>query len=153
MRQRARHHRLGGGEELARGGVLGSELQKGDAAVHEGGGVVGKGPSGPRADVRIADRVQPGEHRCDQTASATGLVFRAPTSGRFYGRPSPDKAPFVSIGDELAPGTTICLLEVMKTFNRVTYGGSGLPERAKVREILVVEGADVTAGEPLLTLE
>ena len=89
----------------------------------------------------------------DQAASATGLVFRAPTSGRFYGRPSPDKAPFVSIGDELALGTTICLLEVMKTFNRVTYGGSGLPERAKVREILVAEGADVTAGEPLLTLE
>lgn len=89
----------------------------------------------------------------DQAASATGLVFRAPTSGRFYGRPSPDKAPFVTVGDELALGATICLLEVMKTFNRVTYGGSGLPERAKVREILVAEGADVTAGEPLLTLE
>ncbi len=89
----------------------------------------------------------------DQATSATGLVFRAPTSGRFYGRPSPDKAPFVSVGDELARGATICLLEVMKTFNRVTYGGSGLPERAKVREILVAEGADVTAGEPLLTLE
>ena len=89
----------------------------------------------------------------DPTASATGLVFRAPTSGRFYGRPSPDKAAFVSVGDELGPGATICLLEVMKTFNRVTYGGAGLPERAIVREILVAEGADVTAGEALLALE
>ncbi len=89
----------------------------------------------------------------DPAASATGLVFRAPTSGRFYGRPSPDKAPFVTVGAELTLGTTICLLEVMKTFNRVTYGGHGLPERAKVRELLVTEGADVTAGEPLLTLE
>jgi acetyl-CoA carboxylase biotin carboxyl carrier protein len=85
--------------------------------------------------------------------STVGLVFRAPTSGRFYGRSSPDKPPFVSVGDELAPGATICLLEVMKTFHRVTYGGAGLPERAKIREILVADGADVTAGDALLALE
>ena len=87
------------------------------------------------------------------TQDASALVFRAPTSGRFYGRPSPDKPAFVSIGDELAQGATICLLEVMKTFHRVTYGGAGLPERAKVRAILVADGADVTHGEPLLALE
>ena len=64
--------------------------------------------------------------------ATTGLVFRAPTSGRFYSRSTPGKPPFVSVGDELGPGATVCLLEVMKTFNRVTYGGPGLPERAKV---------------------
>lgn len=83
----------------------------------------------------------------------SGLVFRAPTSGRFYGRSSPDKPPFVAVGDELAPGATVCLLEVMKTFHRVTYGGPNLPERARVRELLVADGADVTAGDPLLALE
>ena len=41
----------------------------------------------------------------------------------------------------------------MKTFHRVTYGGPGLPERARVRAILIADGADVTAGEPLLALE
>lgn len=85
--------------------------------------------------------------------TAGGLVFRAPTSGRFYGRPSPDKPAFVSAGGELAPGATICLLEVMKTFHRVTYGGAGLPERAKVREVLVADGDDVNAGDPLLALD
>ena len=83
----------------------------------------------------------------------TGLVFRAPTSGRFYSRSAPGKPAFVNVGDELGPNATVCLLEVMKTFNRVTYGGPGLPERAKVREILVADGADVTAGNPLLALE
>jgi acetyl-CoA carboxylase biotin carboxyl carrier protein len=78
-----------------------------------------------------------------------GLVFRAPTSGRFYGRPAPGKPAFVTAGAELATGTTICLLEVMKTFNRVTYSGV----RVRVREVLVAEGADVNAGEPLLALE
>jgi acetyl-CoA carboxylase biotin carboxyl carrier protein len=78
-----------------------------------------------------------------------GLVFRAPTSGRFYGRPSPDKPAFITAGAELATGTTICLLEVMKTFNRVTYSG----DRVRVREVLVAEGEDVNAGDPLLALE
>lgn len=87
------------------------------------------------------------------TTAATGLVFRAPTSGRFYGRPSPDKPAFVSAGAELATGGTVCLLEVMKTFHRVTFGGGGLPDRVRVREVLVADGDDVNAGDPLLALD
>jgi acetyl-CoA carboxylase biotin carboxyl carrier protein len=87
-------------------------------------------------------------------ADATlGLVFQAPTSGRFYGRPAPDRPPFVTEGTQLTTGTTVCLLEVMKTFHRVTYGGPGLPDTARVRRVLVAEGADVNAGDPLLALE
>jgi acetyl-CoA carboxylase biotin carboxyl carrier protein len=82
-----------------------------------------------------------------------GLVFRAPTSGRFYGRPSPDKPAFVEAGRELATGATVCLLEVMKTFHRVTFSGADMPPRAKVREVLVADGADVNQGDPLLALE
>jgi acetyl-CoA carboxylase biotin carboxyl carrier protein len=82
-----------------------------------------------------------------------GLVFRAPTSGRFYGRPAPDKPAFVTAGAELTAGTTICLLEVMKTFHRVTYGGPDVPPRARVKELLVADGDDVNAGDPLLALE
>ena len=90
-----------------------------------------------------------GSHAAAAPATAQGLVFRAPTSGRYYGRSSPDKPPFVTVGTELATGTTICLLEVMKTFNRVAYHG----DRVRVRELLVAEGADVNAGDPLLALE
>jgi acetyl-CoA carboxylase biotin carboxyl carrier protein len=76
-------------------------------------------------------------------------VFRAPTSGRFYGRAAPDKPPFVTAGSALSPGTTICLLEVMKTFHRVTYAG----DPARVKSVLVGDGDDVDAGAPLLALE
>jgi acetyl-CoA carboxylase biotin carboxyl carrier protein len=82
-------------------------------------------------------------------ATADGLVFRAPSSGRYYGRAAPDKPAFVTAGQELATGATVCLLEVMKTFNRVTYAGAA----ARVRAVLVAEGADVNAGDPLLALE
>jgi acetyl-CoA carboxylase biotin carboxyl carrier protein len=81
--------------------------------------------------------------------AAAGRAFRAPTSGRFYGRSAPDQPPFIAAGDTLTPGATICLLEVMKTFHRVTYGG----EPARVREVLIADGADVNAGDALLSLE
>jgi biotin carboxyl carrier protein len=86
-------------------------------------------------------------------AAAHGLVFRAPTSGRFYGRPSPDKPAFAAAGTELAAGATVCLLEVMKTFHRDTYGGAEVPPRARVKDVLVADGADVNQGDPLLALE
>ena len=86
-------------------------------------------------------------------AQAHGLVFRAPTSGRFYGRSSPDKPAFVTAGDELTTGATVCLLEVMKTFHRVHYGGTDVPESARVREVLVKDGDDVNAGDALLGLD
>ncbi len=82
-----------------------------------------------------------------------GLVFRAPSSGRYYGRPTPDKPAFVAPGAELNAGETVCLLEVMKTFHRVTYGGPEVPGRARVTNVLVADGADVNAGDPLLSLE
>ncbi len=118
---------------------------------------------GPRAVafgdalVEVDASAQLGGHastaQSQSAATTTGLVFRAPTSGRFYSKAGPDKPVFVKAGDELAPGATVCLLEVMKTFHRVTYGGAGVPERSRVREVLVADGADVTQGDPLLALD
>lgn len=85
-------------------------------------------------------------------AATEGPVFRAPTSGRFYARPGPDRPPFVQPGDELTVGQTVCLLEVMKTFHRVTYGGKGLPERARVQAVLPAEESDLSAGDVILVL-
>lgn len=82
-----------------------------------------------------------------------GLVVRAPSSGRFYGRPGPQKPPFLSPGDVIERGHTVCLLEVMKTFHRVTFDDAALPERAKVVAVLVAEESDVVAGQPLVEIE
>jgi acetyl-CoA carboxylase biotin carboxyl carrier protein len=58
----------------------------------------------------------------------------------------------VQPGDELTVGQTVCLLEVMKTFHRVTYGGKGLPERARVQSVLPAEESDLNAGDIILVL-
>jgi acetyl-CoA carboxylase biotin carboxyl carrier protein len=115
------------------------------------------GPRLARQPVAYGDelfRVEAGEvagveAQTEDARAVHGLVFRAPTSGRFYSRPTPDKPVFVAAGVELAPGSTVCLLEVMKTFHRVTYDGA----RVKVREVLVADGADVNQGDPLLALD
>jgi len=93
------------------------------------------------------------EAAAEQAASATGLALRASTSGRFYRRSGPGKDPFVSDGDEIGTGQTVCLLEVMKTFNRIVYGGDGLPERARIVAIVPEDGADLDAGDVILDLE
>lgn len=85
--------------------------------------------------------------------AAEGPVFRAPTSGRFYGRPGPDRPAFVEVGDEITVGQTVCLLEVMKTFNRVSYGGKGVPERARVKAVVPADEDDLSAGDVILVLE
>ena len=87
------------------------------------------------------------------TMANGALVVRAPSSGRFYLRPAPGKEPFVRVGDEITVGQTIALLEVMKTFNRVTYGGANLPERARVTRIAAQEDGDVATGDVLIEIE
>ncbi len=87
------------------------------------------------------------------SGAAEGLVFRAPMSGRLYHRPAPNEPAFVKVGQTLRTGETVGLLEVMKTFNRVTFGGDDLPESAKVKAIVAEDGADLDAGDVILVLE
>lgn len=89
----------------------------------------------------------------DAAQAATGdLTIRAPSSGRFYGRPGPGKPAFVAVGDVIKPGQTVGLLEVMKSFHRVTAGDE-LPAGARVTAIVVADDADVDAGAELVRLE
>lgn len=81
-------------------------------------------------------------------------IFRAPHAGRFWHSPSPEEPPFVTAGAELEDGQPVGLIEVMKTFGRVLYRAEdALPRKAKVVKVLVEDGGDVDAGDPLLELE
>ncbi|MCH9687687.1 MAG: hypothetical protein K0V04_40025 [Deltaproteobacteria bacterium] len=86
-------------------------------------------------------------------SEAGGVAFRSPLSGRFYARAAPDKPPFVQVGDVIETGRTVALLEVMKTFNRIAYGGDGLPPRARVLGLGPNDEDDVEEGDVLLRIE
>jgi acetyl-CoA carboxylase biotin carboxyl carrier protein len=93
------------------------------------------------------------EGTADNARAAAGeLVFKAPSSGRFFSRPSPDRPPFVKTGDAITAGQVVCLMEVMKTYNQIEYGGAGLPPNARVEKIVPADGDDVTEGDPLLVI-
>jgi biotin carboxyl carrier protein len=81
------------------------------------------------------------------------FVVHSPQSGRFYLRPAPGEAPFAELGATVEQGQPIGLIEVMKTFAHVRYGGAGLPARARVTRVLVADGAEVGAGDTLIEVE
>jgi acetyl-CoA carboxylase carboxyltransferase component len=112
--------------------------------------------AGPRAQMTaeaVTAARQPEAGPRTATTTPGAIAIRAPSSGRFWARPSPDKPPFVSVGDTIATGHTLGLLEVMKTFHRVTYSGEGLPPRARVLAIRPADGDDLAADDVLVELE
>ncbi len=47
------------------------------------------------------------------------VIVKAPIVGTFYEAPSPDAGPFVKVGDNVQPGTVICIIESMKLMNEI----------------------------------
>lgn len=76
----------------------------------------------------------------------------APTDGVFYRAPRPGASPFVSPGDTVREGQPVGLVEVMKTFGQVLYGGPGLPGEAVVVEVRADDGAEIRAGQVLVVV-
>ena len=75
-------------------------------------------------------------------------VVKSPMVGVVYLSSNPNSAPYVKIGDVIAEGDTICLIEAMKTFNPVKASKGG-----RVTKILVESGDPVEYGEPLVIVE
>ena len=72
----------------------------------------------------------------------------SPMVGTVYRSPDPNAPPFVEVGDTVAAGQTILIVEAMKHMNEV-----GAPRAGKVVEVMVSDGQPVEYGEPLLVIE
>lgn len=82
-------------------------------------------------------------------ADADLIAVTAPSDGVFYRKPSPESPPYVDQGAAVSVGTVLGLVEVMKSFNQITYGGPGLPERGTVARVLVEDAVEVAFGQTL----
>ncbi len=80
-------------------------------------------------------------------ANHPGTV-KSPMVGVVYLLPEPGAPPFIKVGDSIAEGQTLALIEAMKTFNPVKAPRSG-----KITAILVESGSPVEYGEPLVIIE
>jgi len=81
------------------------------------------------------------------------LQVCAPTDGVFYRGPATGAPAYVQAGDRVVLGQPVGLIEVMKTFNPIGYGGAGLPDEAEVVAVLAADGAEVRAGQPLVAVK
>jgi acetyl-CoA carboxylase biotin carboxyl carrier protein len=77
-----------------------------------------------------------------------GHVVTAPSVGVFWRSPEPGAAPFVEVGQTIAAGDTLCIIEVMKLMQHVTADLAGT-----VGAIHVENGDHVEFGTPLFSVE
>ena len=76
---------------------------------------------------------------------ADGEAITAPLVGTFYAAPAPDQPPFVSVGDRVKKGQTVCLIEAMKMMSAVPA-----PCDCIIEAVLKENGELAAFGEPLL---
>lgn len=76
-----------------------------------------------------------------------GEVVRSPMVGTYYDSPSPDADPFVSMGQKVSEGETLCIIEAMKMFNQIEAEVSGT-----IVAILAENGQPVEFDQPLFVV-
>lgn len=76
------------------------------------------------------------------------VTIKSPMIGTFYRSSSPDKPPFVSVGDEIAAGKPVCIIEAMKLFNEIESDVKG-----KIVKVLVNDATPVEYDQPLFLVD
>ncbi|MEM1338794.1 MAG: acetyl-CoA carboxylase biotin carboxyl carrier protein [Bacteroidota bacterium] len=76
------------------------------------------------------------------------LTIKSPIIGTFYRKPSPDKPPFVEVGQDIKKGDVLCVIEAMKLFNDIESDVSG-----KIVKILVDDSSPVEFDQPLFLVD
>ncbi len=81
-------------------------------------------------------------------ADSNLITVKSPMIGTFYRSSSPDKDPFVSVGDTISKGDTVCIIEAMKLFNEIEAEFSG-----KIVKVLVDDSSPVEYDQPLFLVD
>jgi acetyl-CoA carboxylase biotin carboxyl carrier protein len=68
-----------------------------------------------------------------------GLEIKSPMIGTFYRTSNPDSPPFISVGDKVSKGQTVCIIEAMKLFNEIESEVSGTIVKVMVENASPVE--------------
>ena len=78
----------------------------------------------------------------------SGHEIKSPMVGTFYEAPSPGSKPFVSIGDNVNVGDTLCIIEAMKMLNQIESDKSGV-----IKAIMVENAQPVEFNQVLFVIE
>jgi acetyl-CoA carboxylase biotin carboxyl carrier protein len=135
--------------EIERSGVKVRLRKGGDVTFH---------PSMPRMEYPPAAIVAPAvtvvpapgtvAEKATEAVKTNIIKVTSPIVGTFYRSSSPDKPPYVEVGDVVKKGQVLCIIEAMKLMNEIECESAG-----KIVQILVESGAPVEYGEPLFVIE
>lgn len=76
------------------------------------------------------------------------ITIKSPIIGTFYRKPAPDKPVFAEVGQTIAEGDVLCVIEAMKLFNEIESEVSG-----KIVKILVDDSSPVEFDQPLFLVD
>ena len=102
----------------------------------------------PAPAVSAAPAAAPAETKETANDDSKYVTIKAPMIGTFYRKPSPDKEPFINVGDEVSNGKVVCVIEAMKLFNQIESEISG-----KIVKILVDDATPVEYDQPLFLVD
>ena len=136
--------------EIERSGVKVRLRKGGDVTFH---------PAMPRMEYPPAAIIAPAipereqqpaaaEKAAAEAAAANQVKVASPIVGTFYRASSPDKPPYVEVGDIVKKGQVLCIIEAMKLMNEIESEASG-----KIVKIFAENGQPVEYGQPLFLIE
>ncbi len=73
------------------------------------------------------------------SVAKTTVEIKSPMIGTFYRSANPDTPPFISVGDKVSKGQTVCIIEAMKLFNEIESEVSGTVVKAMIENSSPVE--------------
>lgn len=96
-------------------------------------------PAAPAAPAKEADKKED---------DSKYITIKSPIIGTFYRKPSPDKPAFVEVGDKIAAGDVLCVIEAMKLFNDIESEVAGT-----IVKVLVDDSSPVEFDQPLFLVD
>ena len=102
--------------------------------------------SSPSLEPKAAEINNPSDNQ--KSEDSKYLTIKSPMIGTFYRSSGPDKEPFISVGDNIGEGDTICIIEAMKLFNEIEAEVKG-----KIVKVLVDDATPVEYDQPLFLVD
>lgn len=96
----------------------------------------------------VAAPEQPQAAKAPEAAKTNQIKVASPIVGTFYRASSPDKPPYVEVGDVVKKGQVLCIIEAMKLMNEIESEAAG-----KVVQVLIESGQPVEYGQALFLIE
>lgn len=125
------------------------EITEGEEKVRiSRSGIVAQSAAAPvNTPLTAAPAATPQTPEKEAPALPEGHVLKSPMVGTFYRSATPGGPPFIEIGQTIAEGDTLCIIEAMKLLNEIEADKGGV-----IKAILVESGQPVEYGEPLFII-